>query len=164
MEVISVGIYIIRNMLACRVFHITSHPGKTFSDMTSAFFGMIPRNHSDFTWWANSPICIDFSSLHITNMILLSLLTTCVIWCQPLPGHGLSRTFIWRLITPQPMVAQGWPPQWKYSLMKSIICLAGILVGGWEDTEWLCPKWHPVPYVVHYFSPGPRQSSILCRE
>ena len=24
-----------------------------------------------------------------------------------------------------------------------------------RESYWLCPKWHPIPYVVRYFSPGP---------
>ena len=28
--------------------------------------------------------------------------------------------------------------------------------GEWTDADTvLCPKWHPVPYTVHYFRPGP---------
>ena len=24
-----------------------------------------------------------------------------------------------------------------------------------DDVRMLHPKWHPIPYIVHYFSPGP---------
>jgi hypothetical protein len=36
---------------------------------------------------------------------------------------------------------------------------------GEKSSLWLCPKWHPIPYIVHNFWPGPiGNSSALRRE